>query len=124
MIVILAPFFYIESNIVSKQEELELLVSAKTDEVFQKTMTEDNKYEVTLLEKKYINFNEEDLQYELSKSNAYINIWGILYFFFLGNIETMLFVSFYRRVLLGDKIQVVEEEKEEEELKDEKDEVL
>lgn len=113
MIVILAPFFLIESNILWKQKELELLVSAKTDEVFQKTMTEDNKYEVSLLEKKYINFNEEDLKYELSKSNAYLNIWGILYFLFLGNIETMLFVSFYRKILIGDKMEVVEEKEEE-----------
>lgn len=115
MIVILAPIFYIEWSIASTQKELELIVSAKTDEVFQKNMTEDNKYEVTLLEKKYINYNQYDLKYELSKYNTYINIWGILYFVILGNIETMVFVSFYRRELLGDKV-VIEEKKEEEEV--------
>lgn len=109
MIVIMAPFFYIEANISGKKDELQLLVSAKTDETFQKTMTEDNKYEASLLEKKYINYNDDDLKYELTKYNAYSTVWGILYFLFLGNIETMLFVSFYRRMLIGDKI-VMEEE--------------
>lgn len=112
MIVILSPIFYIESNIVKTQEELELLVSAKTDDIFKQNMTDDNKYEVSVLEKKYINYNDDDLKYELSKYNTYVNIWGILYFIILGNIETMLFISFYRRVLLEDKI-LIEEDKNE-----------
>lgn len=75
MIILMTPFFYIEANISGTKDELQLLVSAKTDETFQKTMTEDNKYEASLLEKKYINYNDDDLKYELTKYNAFTTIW-------------------------------------------------
>lgn len=115
MIVIMAPFFYIEANISGTKDELQLLVSAKTDETFQKTMTEDNKYEASILEKKYINYNDDDLKYELTKYNAFSTVWAILYFLFLWNIETMLFVSFYRRMLIADKIVMKEETEDDDE---------
>lgn len=111
LIIFFSPFFYLESQISWTRDELNLLVLSKTDEVFSQNMDDDNKYTVSLLEKKYINFTTDDLKYELTKYNAYSNLWALLYFIFLWNIETMLFVSFYRRALIWDKeiIEIIEE---------------
>lgn len=108
LIIFFSPFLYLESQITWTRDELNLLVLAKTDTVFSRNMDDDNKYKVSLLEKKYINLNDEDLKYELTKYNAYSNLWALLYFIFLWNIETMLFVSFYRRALIWDK-EIIEE---------------
>jgi hypothetical protein len=60
-----------------------LIVSYKTDDTFAKTASDDEKYEASLLEKKYTDYNNDDLKYELTKYNAYSTIWGILFFLFL-----------------------------------------
>lgn len=114
MWLILSPFFFIESRIASNLADYKLLYSYKTDEVFVKNLDEDSKYEATLLEKKYEYLDNDDLKYELTKYWAYSNIWGILFFLFLWNIENMVFISFYRRILLAEKIQTSEKESDEE----------
>lgn len=109
MWILLAPFFMIEANISWNLSEYKLLYSYKTDDTFVKNMDEDTKYEAALLEKKYNYLDNDDLKYELTKYNAYSNIWGIFFFLFLGNIENMFFVSFYRRVINNRKNENLEE---------------